>query len=236
MERLVLATLARRGRLTTPALAAAYYAQFSDSLPSRSFMSSLNRALRKLEDAKLVERLRRDGPHGWALKHDDRAATAYHEAGHAVIAHALALGRPVKLVTIKPTPKATGHVAHHGKSRRLADISKAELRKEALSLFAGAAAEKRFFRTLPRWRRDTVHQGARHDNKQIYNAVGAIMGLGPFHLSFFEGYREERAALRTKATKLVEKHWPAIERVADYLIDYETLRGEHLDEIISRRA
>ena len=76
----------------------------------------LDRALRKLEGEGYIYRIDyKPGDKGWRDHGgvgfsviEDRMATAYHEAGHAVIARTL--GIPVKLATIKPGEGYAGRV------------------------------------------------------------------------------------------------------------------------------
>jgi ATP-dependent Zn protease len=85
-----------------------------------------------------------------AMKNDPQlaaqrlAATAYHEAGHAVMA--LSLGRPIQKVTISPTQLQTG-----GMRLGVCEIKKGRLKAskdaredEVLILLAGMVAEARF--------------------------------------------------------------------------------------------
>ena len=87
----------------------------------RSIRMSMGRALRQLEAA---GQIKRDEDGNWYPCKDwtardnagrDRASTAYHEAGHAVIG--LALELPIAFVTIKPRAAYRGHVSqtpvHH---------------------------------------------------------------------------------------------------------------------------
>lgn len=67
-----------------------------------------------------------------------REATAYHEAGHAVMA--LALGRPVDCVSIRPTTEQLG-VCHFRKP--VFRPSEDWLEREILIALAGLAAEAR---------------------------------------------------------------------------------------------
>src|SRR5205085_199799 len=68
----------------------------------------------------------------------EEIATAYHEAGHAVMA--LALGRPVQRVSIKPLDRRLGHCEiKKGTFRPIKDT----LETEILILLGGPAAEAR---------------------------------------------------------------------------------------------
>jgi hypothetical protein len=69
---------------------------------------------------------------------ENDTATAYHEAGHAVMA--LVLGRPVQRVSIEPNERRLGRCElKKGRVRPSEDV----LETEILILFAGPAAEAR---------------------------------------------------------------------------------------------
>src|SRR5947208_587092 len=72
------------------------------------------------------------------MKQEHDEVTAYHEAGHAVIA--LALGRPVRHVSILPDREALG-LCEFGKS--VFRPSEDWLEREALIALGGIAAEAR---------------------------------------------------------------------------------------------
>ena len=108
-------------------------------------MTLLGRALRKLEGEGYIYRIDyKPGDKGWRDHGgvgfsviEDRMATAYHEAGHAVIARTL--GIPVKLATIKPGEGYAGRVLT--KVSNYETQTRALWMREALMSFAGAIAE-----------------------------------------------------------------------------------------------
>lgn len=140
-------------------------------------------------------------------------ATAYHEAGHAVMA--LELGRPVHKVTIVPGQSDLGMrrdgVCHIQKGRSKA--SKDWLEDEVLILFAGMVAEAR-------WTGNYCYEGAAQDLRQIrryamMRADGAkqIERLERRWLSKTENYLSDPAL------------WAATERIADALVQDQTISG-----------
>jgi ATP-dependent Zn protease len=149
-------------------------------------------------------------------------ATAYHEAGHAVIAHAL--GCKVSPATIIPTIDEHGHVIHanplRGLQRLDIDISdRARLRAEkAISIcFAGPLAQQQF---RPRsWRR----HHAQSDYGQIIDLAQRLCGSDE-EVTAFVRWRE------LVARDMVRQHWPAIERVASLLLERQQAGA---DEIVT---
>ncbi|TWU02361.1 cell division protein FtsH [Stieleria varia] len=97
-----------------------------------------------------------------AIRH--RLATAYHEAGHAVMA--LSLGRLIQKITIEPSKTATGisrlGLCEFRKGRSKA--SKTLLDDQVLILFAGMVAEARFTG-------EYCQAGAAQDLREIRNLL-----------------------------------------------------------------
>jgi ATP-dependent Zn protease len=88
------------------------------------------------------------------MEHSNEA-TAYHEAGHAVVA--LALGRPVNRVTTVPGQKRAGSCEFHKGTFRPSDDW---LEREILIALGGVAAEARHTGTYA-W------DGAAHDERIV---------------------------------------------------------------------
>lgn len=77
-------------------------------------------------------------------KNADRTATAYHEAGHAVMA--IMLGRPIEKVSILPAKMQNGggRLGHCKMQKGRTKPSKDELEDDVLILLAGMVAESHF--------------------------------------------------------------------------------------------
>jgi ATP-dependent Zn protease len=139
---------------------------------------------------------------------ESTSITAYHEAGHAVVA--LALGRPVEKVTIVPNSKRLGLCkVTKGRFRPSAD----PLETEVMILLAGLVAEARYTGRFG-W------GGAQQDLRQV------------------RAYAIQRAGSETQAEKLERRlmdkteHlltqpgiWPAIERIATELVAKTEISG-----------
>ena len=154
-------------------------------------------------------------------------ATAYHEAGHAVIA--CVLGYRPQSVTIVPTVDTAGHIIHinplHGFQLDIDGSDEARLRLESLITicFAGPIAQKRY---NPRsWRR--AH-GPR-DYEKIEELAVQVCGSDEQALAF-PRWRE------IVACDMVRAHWPRIQLVAGRLLERESLSHADLDAIIVPRG
>jgi hypothetical protein len=154
-------------------------------------------------------------------------ATAYHEAGHAVIAYLL--GYKPQSATIVPTVDAAGYVIHanplHGFQLDIDGSDEARLRVEsAITIcFAGPIAQKRY---SPRsWRR--VH--GQWDYDTIAELGLRVCGSGEQAAAFIR-WRE------LVTLDLVKAHWLRIQQVAGQLLEREHLSYADLDAIIVPRA
>ena len=139
---------------------------------------------------------------------DKRILTAYHEAGHAVMA--LLMGRSVQKVSIIPSQNRLGACTiQKGRAKQVQD----KLEAEILILLAGMAAEGR--------------------KSGHYNVQGASQDL---HV--VEKLAMARSGNLRQATKLVHKlldktqhllsdkaTWTAVKVIAEELIEHESISG-----------
>lgn len=147
----------------------------------------------------------------------DERATAFHEAGHAVLA--ITLGRPVEKVTIERNSLRLGQVQM---SKRRGQPIKDALEAQALILLAGVVAEARIVGR--------------------YNWPGAQQDMiGVRQLARYRGATDkqvERLQQRwlDKTEHLVDDPdtWLAIERVAEELVTKKSLSGRAVQHIVDR--
>jgi ATP-dependent Zn protease len=135
-------------------------------------------------------------------------ATAYHEAGHAVIA--LALGRSIQRVSIEPNQMRLGHCEFKkGSFRPTDDIVEMEM----LILLGGLAAEARHT-GLYGW--DEASQDLREVRILAARRAGNAR----------KAERVEKRML-DKTEHLLEQPgvWTAVERIADELVRCTTISG-----------
>ncbi|MGI9472910.1 MAG: cell division protein FtsH [Rubripirellula sp.] len=140
-------------------------------------------------------------------------STAYHEAGHAVMA--LSLGREVHRVTIEPGKSQFGEVrlgtCQLGKGR--SKSSKDTIEDEVLILLAGMVAEARFTG-------EYCHQGARQDIRMAARLLQTRAG------SERQLERLQRRLLnKTEHVLHEDAHVSAIEWIASELMQRQTVSG-----------
>ena len=154
-------------------------------------------------------------------------ATAYHEAGHAVIAYML--GYRPQSVTIVPTVDWAGHIVHanplYGFQHDIDGSDEARLRVESFMTicFAGPIAQKLY---NPRsWRR--AH--GQWDYDKIAELSLRVCG-SPEQAAAFIRWRE------ITARDMVRAHWLRVQLVAGQLLQRQRLSHTDLDAIVLPRA
>jgi hypothetical protein len=152
-------------------------------------------------------------------------STAYHEAGHAVMAVHLKV--PFALVSIDKDNDSAGQT-YWSRSKRvnpelhfpLPHWMRAMIECHAIALLAGDAAERRF---RPR-RRFAGHS----DKRDAYELL-AFLDEGPRALEL-----RERLA-RVLAKHYVDDLWDEIRAVARALMKYKKLKAAKVEAIVSQR-
>lgn len=152
----------------------------------------------------------------WIELSSSLSATAYHEAGHAVVA--LALGRAVQRVSILPGRGWLGRCEFQkGRVQPSVDW----LEREILISLAGAAAEAR-------------HTGAYAWDGAIAD-LRAVRRLAVQRASERQAERLERRLL-AKVEHLLDQagHWQAVELIATELLRCETISGRAVRHLFDR--
>ena len=179
----------------------------------------------------------------------ERRLTAYHEAGHAVVAHFLGKTDPVHYITIIPRGHAGGFTLFRPQEDK-SFKAKSEMFADIVVSLGGRVAEKVFL--------DDISTGASGDIQQatsvarnMVTVYGMSEKLGPISYdsagqSIFIGrdfgqtksYSEETAALidaevkalfdeaMAKAESILREHADVLVAVAEYLLVNETMDGE----------
>lgn len=146
-------------------------------------------------------------------------ATAYHEAGHAVMA--LALGRPVQRVTVQPSQQRLGHCELKKGTFR---PSKDALETEILILLGGLASEARHMGKYG-W------DGASQDLRNV-RRLTEMRASGQRQVE-----RLERRML-DKAEHILDQPrvWLAIEQIAAELLRCTTISGRAARHLFDQAA
>ena len=111
-----------------------------------------------------------------AMKDEEKKKTAYHEAGHAVIAHKLDLD-PVQQISIIPSGRALGYTLNPPKEDKYSEY-KSELKKEISMLLGGRAAEEIIYGDVTGGASNDIERATKIAKKMI-TRLGMSDVLGP---------------------------------------------------------
>jgi cell division protease FtsH len=189
------------------------------------------------------------------ISEEERKLTAYHEAGHAVVAHVLPKTDPVHQITIIPRGRAGGFTMILPKEDKYYG-TKEEMREQIIHLLGGRVAEQL---TL-----DDISTGASNDieratdiAREMVTKYGFSEKLGPVNYSSADevflgkdftsrqNLSEETAneidaeikaiieEAYVAATKILEEHSEQLQAVAEALLIVETLDGEQFKKLFN---
>ena len=169
---------------------------------------------------------------------EDLKIAAYHEAGHAIILRLLAHDAVQKVSVIGNTIGAVGLTLRADSEDRLL-IPVEKIRARIIGSYGGRAAEELVFG------KDNITTGARQDLKDASEYIREYLECGAgdslLHESAFAGgrvtpdIREAKtlaSALYTEAFNFLVEHRDTLERVAQALLDKETLLDEELEVLL----
>jgi ATP-dependent Zn protease len=147
-----------------------------------------------------------------------RRSIAYHEAGHAVVAHRL--GVEVEHVTIVPDHTSRGHFVHDDLfCARGLGSDRANLERAIAICLAGPLAQAWLLRR---------YSERRCDGRQDYDCASGLAR----YLAGAAGEREFLRYQERRTHALVERYWNEIELVAQALIERDQLSGAEVKDII----
>ena len=189
----------------------------------------------------------------------ERKLTAYHEAGHAVVMHALPTHEPVHRITIVPRGHAGGmtiSLPDEGRSYQ----SKRYMEEQIVSLLGGRAAEKLMLGDISTGASNDIER-ASHIARKMVTAYGMSEKLGSIafesgHDEVFIGktmgqtrsYSEKTAAEIDEEVKaIIDRAYARCEEiltarrealtvVAEYLLAHETMTGEEFERMVGEKA
>ena len=188
------------------------------------------------------------------IKEEDRKTTAYHEAGHALVARLLPGTDAVNKITIIPRGRAAGITWFLPEE---SDFKyKDQLESELSVAFGGRVAEEIVFNRISTGAANDIKQATDIAQKMIRN-WGMSDELGPLSYSkeedhIFLGreiaqhrdYSEETARkidaeidklienAYKRAEKLLKENLDVLHALSDRLLEKETVMGKELDELI----
>ena len=186
------------------------------------------------------------------MNKEERRIVSYHEVGHALVSALQKDAEPVQKITIVPrTMGALGYVMQTPEEEKFLN-TKSELEAMLVGLLAGRAAEEIVF--------DTVTTGASNDIERATKIARAmvtqygmsekfgLMGLESVQHKYLDGRAvlncgEETAgeidkevmkmlkAAYDEAKRLLTENREALDKIADFLIEKDTITGKEFMEI-----
>lgn len=190
------------------------------------------------------------------MTEDERRNTAYHESGHALVAKLLPKSDPVHKVTIIPRGRALGVTMQLPEEDRYSYDREYLLTRIAI-LFGGRIAEEVFmhqmttgasndFERASQLARDMVMRYGMSDKMgvMVYAENEGEVFLGrsvtkTTHISE-KTMQQVDAEIRrildeqyNRARKLIEEHQPEMHKMAQALLEWETIDGEQIDDILA---
>jgi len=186
------------------------------------------------------------------LSDEEKKTTAYHEAGHALVAKLLPGTDPVHKVSIIPRGQALGVTMQlPGEDRH--NYSKEFLQNTMVVLMGGRVAEELVLNQLTTGASNDIERATKTARNMVC-MWGMSDKLGPMSFGDNQGqvflgkelihdknYGEETAKLidaevrrfvdeaHQKATELLKENREALEAISLALLDRETITGEHID-------
>ena len=183
----------------------------------------------------------------------DKLITAYHEAGHAIIALKLPHCDPVHEVSIVPRGMAAGYTMSLPKEDQM-HVTKNKLEDNIAMLLGGRVAEKIKFKDVSTGAYNDLQRSSEIAHKMV-TEYGMSDSIGPMFLGGQEevfiakdwGHQrnysealasrvdeEVRRILDTqfdRAMDAVNEDLPALDRVAEMLVEYERVTGEEFEKV-----
>jgi cell division protease FtsH len=189
------------------------------------------------------------------MNEEERKVTAYHEAGHALVAHVSPFADPVQKVSIISRGRAAGYTIKLPTEDRMMRRRQEYVEDIAMTL-GGYAAEKVIFGDLTTGASNDMQQATRLARNMVTQwGMSDVLGpraYGHREEMIFLGreiqetrdYSEDKAVLIDKeidalikqgletATKIITDNRAAMDRIADHLVKHEIIERDDFEEVV----
>jgi cell division protease FtsH len=190
-----------------------------------------------------------------AMTEEEKRATAYHEAGHALLNVILPNTDPLHKVSIIPRGPALGVTMYLPEKDRYTNWKK-EILDKIIVIMGGRVAEEVFLGDISNGASSDIQQATWYAKKMVcewgmseklgmvqYGEESAMSFLGR-DLGHARGYSEATAreidsevlvlvnTAYARADEIIRAHRDAMEKITLALLEYETLDGKHIKDII----
>ena len=184
-----------------------------------------------------------------AMKEREKKNTAYHEAGHAIVAHVLPTMDPVQQISIIPSGNALGYTLNPPKEDKYS-VYKNELKEKIAMLLAGRAAEEIIFGDISGGASNDIERATDIAKKMVTRlGMSDVLGLRAFgsgqsevflgrDFSSSQDYSDETAAkidaeihaiitdAYNNAKQILNDNIDKLHFIAEFLLKNEIMDGE----------
>ena len=191
-----------------------------------------------------------------AMKDREKKNTAYHEAGHAIVAHVLPTMDPVQQISIIPSGNALGYTLNPPKEDKYS-VYKNELKEKIAMLLAGRAAEEIIFGDISGGASNDIERATDIAKKMVTRlGMSEVLGLRAFgsgHSEVFLGrdfsssqdYSDETAAkidaeihaiisnAYANAKQILTDNIDKLHFIEEFLMKNEIMDGEQFEAAMS---
>ncbi|TSC98193.1 MAG: cell division protease FtsH [Parcubacteria group bacterium Greene1014_47] len=191
------------------------------------------------------------------LSKKEKEITAYHEAGHALVASSLPHADPVRKVSIISRGRAGGYTLKLPSEEKHLK-SRAEFLDELATFLGGYCAEKLVFKDVTTGASNDLQQ-ASDLARRLVKEYGMSESLGPVtfgereehpfaHIGEYVNYSQKLAeeidkevsglveVARKKAENVLKQKRPTLVKIAKALIEKETLEREEFERLIGKKS
>lgn len=188
------------------------------------------------------------------ISEEEKRLTAYHEAGHAITSRLLPNSDPIHMITIIPRGGAGGFTAYLPEEDRYY-MTKSKMEDHLVSLLGGRAAEALVLKDISTGAQNDIERATKLARRMVTH-YGMSEKLGPMTYGTDEdevfigrdfgrtrNYSEEVAAAidretrslidkaYSKAEQLLKENINKLHKVAEALLEKETLDAQEFEEI-----
>ncbi len=183
------------------------------------------------------------------IKESELRNTAYHEAGHAIVAHVLPYNDPVQLISIVPSGNALGYTLNPPVEDKFS-IYREEIKQKIAMMLGGRAAEELINKDFSGGASNDIQRATRLARRMV-TELGMSDLLGPVHygsessevflgrdFSASPDHSEKISALiddevhkiiteaHETAKRILSENIDKLHFVAEYLFTHETMDGD----------
>ncbi len=186
---------------------------------------------------------------------EDRKMTAYHESGHAIVTHNLEHMDPVSRISIVARGVSLGHTLIPPLRERVHE-TKSRLLEQVAAMLGGRAAEDLVFNEMTTGAANDIAQATRVARKMVidfgmselgpvnlgpqmeYSEMGRALWMEPSQLSPEMAAKVDKEVNKIlesaykKAAEILKKQRKKLNKVADTLLEKETLEQEEFEKLV----